>query len=181
MATENGKKPLPYDPTVAVFLVELALCRGNASEASRNIGWHETRGRRLVADHPELRGMANRIGERIADSLADGEIGEWTDMHMAARRTIRDLLNSDHDPTRLRAAELVIERVEGKVTQPVRDEMPPVDRNSVTMRFIASLHMYRNVTVAEAMNYADRNPEAVEEWGRARGLIREDGGESFDA
>lgn len=182
MASENGKRPVPYDPTIVMFLTELALCHGNASLAARNLGWHETRGRHLVADHPELRDMADQVTRRIAETMADGEVAEWSDAHARARRRIVELMDSDHHPTALRACVEVIERVEGKVTQPVRDDTPPLDRNSVTMRFVASLHMYRNLTVAEAMDYAERNPEEVEAWGRARGLVKAgDEDEQFDA
>lgn len=65
----------------------------------------------------------------------------------------------------------MIERVEGKIAQPIVDETPHVDMNSVHWRFVASLYMYKNLPMAEALDYTDRHPEEVETWGREKGCL----------
>lgn len=160
--------PIEQDPTLWLFLVELGLQKGNASEASRRVGWSPERGRRVLSEYPELRSLVSEVIGRVADS----QLREWVDMHADARRTIHDLmLRADDERVKLEAAKIAIERIEGKVVQPVRDDTPQPTMDTVLMRFVASLHMFRGLTVAEAMEYAERNPDEVQSWGREKGLL----------
>ena len=98
-------------------------------------------------------------------------------MHARARQRIGELMYSEDERVALAAAEIVIERVEGKVTQPIRDDgPPPITMDDVTMRFVTSLHMLRGYSIAQALDYAERNQEEVQEWGRAHGLLPRPGG-----
>lgn len=168
---KNGGRPAPirHDPTFIAFVVELALANGNASEAARRVGWPPERGRRLVAEHPELR----EIVHQAVSHMAESRLADWTAMHAEAVAKIGHLMRQAQDErVQLDAAKYVVERVEGKVVQPIRDDTPPVSMDSVLMRFVASLHIHRGLTVAEALAYAERHPGEVQKWGRAQGLIQ---------
>lgn len=136
--------------------------------AARAVGWSEAKGRRIVADQPELR----RVAKKAVGTIASDVVRDWKELHADARRRIKELLSSSDHAVLLRAAIYVFERVEGKVTQPIRDETPQVSMNNVYWHFVASFHIYRNVSVAEALAYADRNPDGVEKWGRQVGLLK---------
>lgn len=167
----NGKRgaPLPYDPTFIAFVVELALASGNASEAARRVGWSPDKGRRVVAEYPDLRDLVNQAVSHMAES----RLADWASMHAEAVETVGTLMRSAvEERVRLDAAKYVVERNEGKIVQPIRDDTPQVSMDSVLMRFVASLHVSKGLTVAEALAYAERNPDEVRQWGRRHGLLQ---------
>jgi hypothetical protein len=43
--------------------------------------------------------------------------------------------------------------------------------NTAFWRFVISLHVHHGITVAEAIELAQREPEAVGAWARAKGLL----------
>lgn len=92
-----------------LFTVELALNGGNASAAARSVGWSDSKGRRLVAEYPELR----QLVKRAVATLATDVLLEWKSLHAEARRRMAELMASDDESVPLRAAIYVVERVEG--------------------------------------------------------------------
>lgn len=176
----SGKRPrrragnAEYDPTVWLFLMQLAVNRGNVAAAAAATGWSSSAADRFVKAHPELR----QLVDEFVFSLSESTMMDWREMHAQARRRVQDLMYSEDDRVALAAAQVVIERVEGKVTIPIQDETPRVSLDSIHMRFVAALHLYKGYSVAEALEYARRHPEEVEEWGKAKGLLP---GEVFDA
>jgi hypothetical protein len=166
MAKQSGGK-LQHDPKLLLFVAELALNGGNASAAAREVGWSPEKGRRLVAASPQLRATASRAVAHVGNEV----IREWKEMHAEARRRIGELMHSADEPVALRAAIYVIERVEGKTVQPIRDDTPRAPMESVMMRFVSSLLIYKGFSFAQAYAYAEQHPDEVEEWGRRKGLI----------
>ena len=169
----NWKKPIPFpanpadNPANYAFLLELYLANGNASAAARQIGWSDRKGRKFVEEHPELLELI----EQAAGRLADHQLIEWQAMQMEARQTIRANLKAEDERTRQRAAEFIIERVEGKAPQTVVHETPQVEWTSVLFRFLAAMHLHRGISIGEALSYAEGHPEEVEAWGQSRGLL----------
>lgn len=164
---ENGQSRTTNDPRVLIFAMELVFTNGNASEAARNIGEAGSWGRSIIKKFPELREFAQKAVGR----WADGKLSEWADMHAEARETIRENLKCDDERTRQRAAEYIVERVEGKVPDRVVDETPKVNLNTVYWRFVGSVVVYKGWSLAQATAYADEHPEELEKWGKSRGLL----------
>jgi hypothetical protein len=161
---------LPADPKLLMFVVQLALNAGNASEAARSIGWSASQGRMLTHRYPGLRDLARSA----VDAAAHTTVRRWVDMHAKALRTIDDLMtNAEDERTRLHAALAVVERVEGRVPQKVElDEPDPRDVfASTTVRFATAYHLLRGVELADAMLYAEKHPEVVEAWAKRHGLV----------
>lgn len=170
MATSQTSGKLKTDPALLLFVVQLALNGGNASAAAREVGWSEEKGRRTVAQMPELRDL---VRQAVAQ-FADAQLIEWRQMHAAARATIFANLRSEDPRVRQAAAEYIVERIEGKTPLVVREETPRVSLEAVEMRFIANLIMHEGLSFGEAWAYVQSHPEEVAEWGRARGLMPRD-------
>jgi hypothetical protein len=161
---------LPADPKLLMFVVQLALNAGNASEAARSIGWSASQGRMLIQRYPGLRGLANNA----FDVTAATTVRRWVDMHAKALHTINDIMtNAQDERTRLQAALAVVQRVEGRVPQKVElDEPDPRDIfASMTVRFATAYHLLRGVELSDAMLYAEKHPEVVEAWAKRHGLV----------
>lgn len=161
---------LPLDPTLLMFVIQLAVNNGNASSAARAVGLSPTRGRMLCKEHPELRNIAKQaIGLGVNDTIR-----RWSDMHSKALTTINELIDgAEDDRVKLAAAQTVIERVEGKAPQKGAGPLP-TDASvmeDVTVRFAASYYLSTGTTLADAMQYAEKNPEVVEAWAKRHGLI----------
>lgn len=172
----GGTDVLPFpsssdvDPSLLQFAVQLALTNRNIAAASRAIGWTPEKGRRIVRDNPQILEVAAQATELAARHT----LKKWTDLHAAAIEKIESLMSSaDDEKVQLKAAEMVIERVEGRVPQKVEVEDDDIRDllAQVTMRFIAALQYAKGLSYAEAALYADKNPEQVEKWGRDKGLL----------
>lgn len=161
---------LPSDPEFVMFMVQLAMLDGNASGAAQAVGWNPERGRKMCQRHPELRELARR-----AIGLSQKEtIRRWNQMHSAALNTIYSLTtNAIDERVKLAAAQTVIERVEGKV--PVRGRQPDTVPEEVTedigVRFAAAYHLEKGVSLADALQYAETNPDEVNDWAKRHGLL----------
>jgi molybdopterin-binding protein len=161
---------LPADPQLLMFVVQLVLHGGNASEAARSLGWSAQTGRKYVAKYPGLRDLAMDATTLQSKAV----VRRWADSHATAIQKIHDLMNDAEDErVQLQAALAVVERVEGKVPQKVEVETDdPADIfASVVTRFVTALHLQKGMGVAAAMMYAEQHPDAVEEWGRRHGLL----------
>jgi hypothetical protein len=166
-ATSQTSGKLKTDPTLLLFVVQLALNGANASAAAREVGWSEEKLRRTVSQMPELRDLV----QHAVAQFAGAQLTEWQQMHGAARATIFANLSSDDDRVRQSAAEYIVERVEGKTPLVVRDDTPRVSMDAVEMRFVSNLYLLKGMPVAEALAFARAHPDEVQAWGQARGLI----------
>ena len=161
---------LPSDPTFLMFVINLAMNDGNASAAARAVGWNPERGRKMCQRHPEIREIT-----RKAIGLTQREtIRRWNQMHSAALQTINELATDATDErVRLSAAQTIVERVEGKT--PIRrtqQEVAPEEvSENLTVRFAAAYHLERGVSLSDAMLFAEREPDKVNEWAKRHGLL----------
>lgn len=171
MAETGTSSTTRQDSAALQFAIQLAMTNGNVAESARAVGWSPDRGRRYVRDNPDVYDVARQaVGITTKQTLK-----RWADLHADAMDKIENLMKfAEDERVQLKAAEDVIERVEGKVPQKVDiDETDIRDILAhVTMRFITAVHLTQGMTYAEAKLYADKNPEQVQAWGRARGLIK---------
>lgn len=96
-------------PAWAVFGARLAIT-GDPGRAAAAIGRGKVWAKRRLLENPEIQRAA-------ADDVPHG--GDWTDLHAEAKRAVAIAMRFGEHKDALKAAEMVIERVEGKVPQRV--------------------------------------------------------------
>jgi hypothetical protein len=160
---------LPADPELLMFVVQLTLHSGNASEAARALGWSPSNGRRIIQQYPGLRAIA----QDAAALQSKAVVRRWADSHAVAIQKIHDLMDSEDPNVQLKAALAIVDRIEGKVPQKIEvEQTDPADIfASIVTRFVTALHVQRGMEVASAMLYAEQHPEIVEQWAAQHGLL----------
>lgn len=163
------------DPKYFLFFTDLAL-GASIKDAAAKIGWNYSYARKVKAAHPELveaaaesvkaQQEAAKLKLRArAEKAGEDVVTGWSDMHNKALQTVHASLDSEDDRVALQAAELIIERVEGRVPQKIEGDLGiNVSMQSIIMRFVTNVHLTQGVSIAEAMDYAQQHPEEVDAW-----------------
>lgn len=97
---------------------------------------------------------------------------DWTEMHDEARHTVQAVMRLADPGTRLKAAELVVERIEGRVPQ--RVAVDPADSqdllDTALYRYACALHLAAGWDLDNAIRHAEQNPDEVAAWAREVGF-----------
>lgn len=165
----GGQPDRALDPRHILLGVELVFTNGNVTQAAKNVGLAPSHARRIVAANPEIR---ERAAERTSET-AEAVVLEWKSMHEKAMRTVDKSMGSADDRVALQAAQIVIERVEGRVPQKIEAEIQDEGAEAATLllRCVTALVLTKGLQPAQAMAWAQANPEKVEAWGRHVGAL----------
>lgn len=159
-----------YTHTELLTALALGTAGGSRTDAAEALGIGRKALQTRLRKRPELLALASETAERMAgrgtQAEGEAEVAAWRDMHREARAKIRELMRTDDTRVQLQAAQAVIERVEGRVPQRIDAEVrdPRAEMASAEMRLVASLHLTRGLSVAEAMEYARSHPDEVRAW-----------------
>lgn len=146
----------------AAFIAALALNGGKIKEAAEQTGTDYDYARQLVSRHPEIGEAIHQATETVQHTLRS-----WGDYMAEAQERLAKHMRSFDEDVSLKATIEMLNRVEGKPRQSVelKVEEKETGLTTVGMRAIAALLIHGRVsTYAEAAEWVERNPEAVEQW-----------------
>jgi len=151
----------------AVFGALLART-GNPVTAAREVGMGAKWARRMLDAHPELAAAVARGTDQ------EKKPGDWKDLHPKAMEAVGRALENGDPREQLHAAELVIERVEGRVPQ--RVETDGLDASGVLgiilYRYAANCMLAGVMSFEDAIRQGEADPSIPEAWGREVGLLK---------